>query len=53
MRGILKELPVHFTPQNTYQCRDCGSRLIENGLCLTCDSVQIDIVKGDSHAKNS
>jgi hypothetical protein len=35
----------HFTSQDLYECRSCGSRLIQDGKCLTCDSVQIDIIK--------
>lgn len=33
--------PQHFTSQNKYECRDCGSRLIEGKRCLTCDSTNL------------
>ena len=34
-------LPQHFTTQNEYECKDCGSRLIQDKKCLTCDSTNM------------
>jgi hypothetical protein len=36
-----------------FECRECRSRLVEDGKCLTCDSVQIQIQKELSECEHS
>jgi hypothetical protein len=31
----------HFGGSKTHECKECGSRLIENHQCLTCDSYNL------------
>jgi hypothetical protein len=34
----------HFGGSKTHECEDCGSRLIEDKQCLTCDSKNIKAI---------
>lgn len=36
---------MHIGGSDTMECRDCGSRLIEGLVCLTCDSINVVEIK--------
>lgn len=36
--------PLHFGGSRTHECKDCGSRLIEDNKCLTCDSKNLQLI---------
>lgn len=42
----LDKVDLHFTPQNEFECLNCGSRLIQDRKCLTCDSTNLKKLKG-------
>jgi hypothetical protein len=36
---------MHIGGSDTMECRDCGSRLIEGLVCLTCDSMNVGEIR--------
>jgi hypothetical protein len=42
---------MHFNGSKTHECKDCGSRLIEDNQCLTCDSVNLKHIEEENKMK--
>lgn len=43
---------VHYGGSITYECKDCGSRLIKINQCLTCDSIHIKTIGGTPNGES-